>query len=147
MGKSPKRWSFQFPGISLADVYAALTYYFDNRDEIEPDFRKDEETEKWVKADIPSRFAPSCGRKSVAEPIRYFFDQHVLAGIVSGLRQHGVDVLTAHEANRCGLPDPDQLAFATADERVLITFDPDFLALHEAGVARRGHRLVSFNEA
>lgn len=32
-----------FPGITLADVHAALAYYFDHRDEIDADFRKDQE--------------------------------------------------------------------------------------------------------
>jgi uncharacterized protein (DUF433 family) len=34
----------EFPGITEADVYAALAYYFDHRDEIEASF---EEARKW----------------------------------------------------------------------------------------------------
>jgi hypothetical protein len=49
----------------------------------------------------------------VADPIRYYLDQHVQGAVVSGLRQHSIDVLTAQEAGRCSLPDPDQLGFAT----------------------------------
>lgn len=74
----------------------------------------------------------------MAEPIRYFLDQCVWGAVVSGLRQHSIDVLTAQEAGRCGLPDPDQLAFATAEERVLVTFDPDYLALHNSGTPHAG---------
>jgi hypothetical protein len=44
-----------FPGITLADVYAALTYYLDNREEIEEEFRKSDEWAEWVKANIPSK--------------------------------------------------------------------------------------------
>jgi len=58
--------------------------------------------------------------------------------VVQGLRQHGVDVLTAHEAGRCGLPDTDQLAFATAQERVMVTFDTDYLVLHNSGTPHAG---------
>jgi hypothetical protein len=43
------------------------------------------------------------------------------------LRRRGIDVLTAQEAGRNALPDPDQLAFATSEARVLVTFDPYFL--------------------
>src|SRR5688572_28498042 len=43
-----------FPGISLADVYAALAYYFDNRDEIDAEFRKEDEATEWMKANISS---------------------------------------------------------------------------------------------
>jgi hypothetical protein len=50
----------------------------------------------------------------------------------------GIDVLTAQEAGRCGVPDRDQLAFATTAERVPVTFDSDYLALHRSGVAHAG---------
>lgn len=74
----------------------------------------------------------------MAEPIRYYLDQHIPGAVVNGLRQHGIDVLSAQEAGRCGLPDPDQLVFATVQERVMVTFDPDFLALHNAGTPHAG---------
>jgi hypothetical protein len=63
---------------------------------------------------------------------------HIPSAVVNGLRQRGIDVLTAQEANRCSLPDSDQLAFATAQERVLVSFDSDFLALHNAGTLHAG---------
>ena len=44
-----------FPGNTLSDVYAALAYYFDNRPEIEDEFRKEDEWAVWVKANIPSK--------------------------------------------------------------------------------------------
>lgn len=49
-----------------------------------------------------------------------------------------MDVLTAQEADRCGLPDLDQLAFASAQQRVMVTFDTDYLALHRAGIPHNG---------
>jgi predicted nuclease of predicted toxin-antitoxin system len=74
----------------------------------------------------------------VADPIRFFFDQHVPSAVARGLRQHGIDVLTAQDAGRCGFSDPDQLAFATAQGRVLMTFDTDFLTLAAGGVTHAG---------
>jgi hypothetical protein len=65
-------------------------------------------------------------------------DQHYPAPVTQGLRRLGIDVLTTQEAGRCGLSDADQLAFATAAERVTVTFDTDYLALHQAGVAHAG---------
>jgi hypothetical protein len=47
----------------------------------------------------------------VADPIRSYLDQHIYGAVAHGLRQRGFDVLTAQDAGRCGLPDPDQLAF------------------------------------
>jgi hypothetical protein len=74
----------------------------------------------------------------LADAIRYFFDQHVFGAVAAGLRRRGVDVLTAHEAGRCGLPDPEQVQFAAAQQRVMVTFDSDYLALHNAGVLHAG---------
>lgn len=44
-----------FPGITLADVYAALTYYFDNRQDIEADFVKNEALAKELMKEYPSK--------------------------------------------------------------------------------------------
>lgn len=73
-----------------------------------------------------------------AEPIRFFMDQHFPEPASRGLSRHGIELLTAQEAGRCGQPDPELLAFARAEQRVLVTFDPDFLALHRSGVQHAG---------
>jgi uncharacterized protein (DUF433 family) len=44
-----------FPGITLADVYAALTYYFDNRQEIETDFAENEALAQELIKEYPSK--------------------------------------------------------------------------------------------
>jgi Domain of unknown function (DUF5615) len=74
----------------------------------------------------------------VAEPIRFFMDQHFPVPASRGLRRHGIDVLTAQEAGRCGASDVEQLFFATSEGRVLVTFDSDFLMLHQSGVSHAG---------
>jgi predicted nuclease of predicted toxin-antitoxin system len=74
----------------------------------------------------------------VARQICFFFDQHISPAVASSLRAHHVDVLTAQEAARCGLPDPDQLSYATAEGRVLVTFDTDYLILDASGVPHAG---------
>jgi predicted nuclease of predicted toxin-antitoxin system len=70
----------------------------------------------------------------VADRIQFYMDQHIPAAVTQGLRQRGVEVLTAQDAGRCGLSDVEQLQFATACERVMVTFGPDFLALHADGL-------------
>jgi uncharacterized protein (DUF433 family) len=44
-----------FPGTTLADVYAALAYYFENQAEIMEDFRKADNWAEWLKAIVPSK--------------------------------------------------------------------------------------------
>ncbi len=65
-------------------------------------------------------------------------DQNFPGPVSRALVRHAVDVLTAQDADRCGIPDAEQLAFATAEERVMVTFDPDFPALHRSGVKHAG---------
>ena len=65
-------------------------------------------------------------------------DQHFPGPVTEGIRRRGIDVLSAQEADRCGLPDNDQLAFATSEERIMVTFDSDYLVLHQAGTAHAG---------
>ena len=74
----------------------------------------------------------------MGETIRYFMDQNFPVPASQGLQRHGIDVLTAQDAIRCGFPDADQLAFATSEQRVVVTFDTDFLVLHQSGVSHAG---------
>ncbi|MBI4618364.1 MAG: DUF5615 family PIN-like protein [Planctomycetes bacterium] len=55
-----------------------------------------------------------------------------------GLRRRGVDVVTAAEVGRCGFSDREQLDWATAQRRVVVTFDDDFLVLADSGVTHSG---------
>lgn len=65
----------------------------------------------------------------MAEAVRFYLDEHIASLVMRGLRQRGIDVLTADEAGRSGLPDPEQFEFATKEERVIVTFDADYLQL------------------
>jgi hypothetical protein len=59
-------------------------------------------------------------------------DHHVPFAITAGLRQRGVDVITAAEDGAISLPDDELLARATSLSRVIFSQDPDFLALARA---------------
>lgn len=61
-GYSPEEIVEMFPGVSLADVYAALTYYFDNRQEIEDEFRKADEWSAWLQTNVPSKISKELRR-------------------------------------------------------------------------------------
>lgn len=56
-GYSPDEIVAMFPGISLADVHAALAYYFDNRSEIDAEFAGDEKAAKELLAKHPSKIS------------------------------------------------------------------------------------------
>jgi len=70
--------------------------------------------------------------------IRYHLDEHVDPAVAAGLRQRGVDVTTTLEAGLTAASGEDQLDFATAEGRVLVTRDRHFLVLDSQGVAHAG---------
>ena len=56
MGMSPDEIVFNYPGITLSDVYAALAYYFENRDRIDADLLEGEKQVESLRAGQPSIF-------------------------------------------------------------------------------------------
>lgn len=49
-GRSPDQIVADFPQLSLADVHAALAYYYDHREEIDRQIREDDQFSAEVKA-------------------------------------------------------------------------------------------------
>ena len=72
------------------------------------------------------------------ELIRFLLDEHIPAAVGVGLNFRGIDALTIQDALRAGLPDSDQLQFATEQGRVLVSFDSDFLKLASEGLHHAG---------
>jgi predicted nuclease of predicted toxin-antitoxin system len=73
---------------------------------------------------------------SMAE-IKLFVDEDAMShALVQGLRARGVDVTTVLQERRTGLTDPEQLTFATTENRAIYTFNvADFVRLHTAYLA------------
>jgi len=73
--------------------------------------------------------------------IRLYLDEDSMRhALVGSLRAHGVDVLTAFEAGMIEKPDEDHLAYATAQGRVLCTFNiRDFFRLHAEYLQEERH--------
>jgi uncharacterized protein with PIN domain len=74
----------------------------------------------------------------MATPIKFHLDQHVANAVAHGLRQLGIDVTTTHEAGLQDADDPDQIAYALATGRVIVTHDVGFLKRHAAGEQHTG---------
>lgn len=53
-GMSPDDIVYHYPSITLADVHAALTYYYDHLDEIRQDIRESEAFTSQLAAQTPS---------------------------------------------------------------------------------------------
>ena len=74
LGLSPDEIVSQHPGLSLADVYAALAYYWDHRAEIDADIKADEEYVARLQAQAP----PSLLQQKLA--LRHAQDDSVSSG-------------------------------------------------------------------
>ncbi len=61
-----------------------------------------------------------------------YADEHFRGAITAGLRLCGMDVATPQERKFTGQPDEAQLAIASAEGRLMLTNDQDFLAIHAA---------------
>ena len=70
--------------------------------------------------------------------IRFYTDEHVAKTIVKGLRQRGVDVLTASEAGMLSASDEEHIALARKEGRAILAQDTDFLRLHARGAKHAG---------
>src|SRR5450755_4497194 len=66
--------------------------------------------------------------------IRFLVDASLHDGIVTGClrREPAIDFLSAHEAMLEGVPDPEVPAFATRQNRILVTSDPRTMPRHFA---------------
>ena len=72
------------------------------------------------------------------ERITFYMDEHVPSALTDGLRQRGVNVLTAQDVGMVQTDDERHLEYARQEGRVLFTQDRDFLRLHRAGRQHAG---------
>jgi predicted nuclease of predicted toxin-antitoxin system len=62
--------------------------------------------------------------------LKLYLDEDVDPLLAPVLRDRGIDCLSTREAGNLGIPDLDQLAFATSQRRALLTFNvKDFVRL------------------
>jgi len=70
--------------------------------------------------------------------VKFYTDEHVSPAAINGLRLRGVDIVTTQEHGLLGASDEAQLRLAASLERVFVTQDADFLALHQQGFVHAG---------
>jgi hypothetical protein len=70
--------------------------------------------------------------------ITFHLDEQLHPAIAEALRRRTINVTTTPDEGLVGASDPDQLTFARATGRVIVTRDADFLSLHHQGIAHAG---------
>lgn len=75
---------------------------------------------------------------SSADVIRFLLDEHMPAAILEGLRRWKIDATSIDELRRKGTKDPQIVSLASADRRIIVTRDSDFIRLSQQGVPHSG---------
>jgi predicted nuclease of predicted toxin-antitoxin system len=72
---------------------------------------------------------------------RFYSNENLPIALVKSLRDFNHNVLTSLEAGNAnqGIPDEEVLAYANANDRIVITLNrDDFIALHRSGINHCG---------
>lgn len=70
--------------------------------------------------------------------LTFHLDENVDPGIAVGLRSRGLNCTTTPEAGLRGASDPEQLEYCLRETRVIVSHDPDMIALTAQGVEHAG---------
>src|SRR5215510_14498937 len=70
--------------------------------------------------------------------IKFHLDESVSIAVATGLRRRGINITTPQETGLRSAADEVHLAFARAQQRVIITHDRDFLRLVQQGAQHPG---------
>ena len=79
---------------------------------------------------------------------RFYTNENLPLPVAEQLRRTGHDVLTVAESGQAGaaLSDPEVLAFATREDRILVTLNRrHFIRLHEEQLAHAGIIVCTFD--
>jgi hypothetical protein len=74
----------------------------------------------------------------MSDRIQFYMDENVPRAVTEALRQKGVDVYTAQDADMLDTTDDQHLAFAASQRRVVFTQNVDCLRWHENGMWHKG---------
>ena len=74
----------------------------------------------------------------MAVKLRFYLDENLPVEIARQLKSRGIDAVTARDLGLLGVADDEHIARATELQRVLCTFDSDYLQLAAQGMAHAG---------
>jgi len=73
-----------------------------------------------------------------AAVLRFYLDENVQVAVAVELKKHGIDAVTVRDLGLLGDDDLSHLRRAAEQDRVLCTYDKDFLRLAADGVEHAG---------
>jgi uncharacterized protein (DUF433 family) len=67
LGMSPEQIVSEFPGLTLADVHAALAYYHDHKEEVRAELQEEEDRAAELEAKLPSLSGLTMARREAKD--------------------------------------------------------------------------------
>ena len=102
-GMTPDEIVSHVPTITLADVHAALAFYFDHIEEIQQEMLAERASAEEFRRDHPSLLESKLRQERLEEasspvPVRFHLDEHISIQIAAGLRRRNINVKRACSA-------------------------------------------------
>ena len=72
------------------------------------------------------------------EKIKFYLDEHLSKAVVKGLKARGIDAESCVDLGMRTASDEEHLKLAFQQKRVIVTYDNDFLRLHNSGKPHAG---------
>ncbi|MCB0629714.1 MAG: DUF5615 family PIN-like protein [Saprospiraceae bacterium] len=70
--------------------------------------------------------------------LKFYTDEHISKAVVRGLKARGIDAESCVDLGMRTSTDEEHLIFAAGQQRVIVTYDNDFLKLHQSGLRHAG---------
>lgn len=124
LNRTPDEIVGAHPHLKLEQIHDALSYYYENRAEMDKKIREDEEFIECLEKAQKGRWfqiPPRC--------LKIYADESVDVAIVEGVKRRGIAAFSARELGNLGLTDKEQLEVAARMQAVILTNDADFLRM------------------
>lgn len=70
--------------------------------------------------------------------LKFYTDEHISKAVVRGLKARGIDAESCVDLGMRTATDEEHMIFATSQHRVIVTYDNDFLKLHQTSSSHSG---------
>ena len=101
LGRSPDEIIRSYPHVNLYQIHDALSFYYENRDELDRKIKQRSRVHNEIKRAIPVKDGLSLWVKYEFTPIKD-------VAIAQGLQRRGVEAFSARDGDKLGLTDEGQ---------------------------------------
>jgi len=128
---SPEQIVEELQVVSMAEVYAALSYYHSHKEEVDAQMEAEANLAFQLSKDVSTPLKEQLAELD-ASVVRYHLDRSCPNSLALSLRERGIDVTTTSEVWLLRASDSEQLSYAQSARRILLTKDLDFAGLKQS---------------